>query len=91
MRLARRVISDRRVGPIAFLKPMKCPYCKGQMREELLDYIVEREDGQHLRLEEVPTWFCEKCDYTEVEEEVGEAIEDMLSHLDTVQRGGEEE
>ena len=71
------------------MKSMKCPYCRGEMREELLDYIVEMEDGQQLRLEEVPTWYCEKCDYTEVEEEVGEAIEDMLEHLDTVQ--GEEE
>mgnify|MGYP001381486228 FL=1 len=70
---------------------MKCPYCRGEMSEEFLDYIVELEDGQQLRLEDVPTWVCEKCDYTEVEEEVIEAIEDMLEHLDTVQGGEEEE
>ncbi|MCA9872405.1 MAG: YgiT-type zinc finger protein [Anaerolineales bacterium] len=70
---------------------MKCPYCRGEMREEMLDYVVELEDGQQLRLEEVPTWVCEKCDHTEVEEEVIEAIEDMLEHLDTVQEGEEEE
>jgi len=61
------------------------------MSEEFLDYVVELEDGRQLRLEEVPTWVCEKCDYTEVEAEVGEAIEDMLEHLDTVQAGAEEE
>ncbi|MGB4871961.1 MAG: YgiT-type zinc finger protein [Candidatus Promineifilaceae bacterium] len=70
---------------------MKCPYCKGEMHEEFLDYVVEMEDGQKLRLEEVPTWVCEKCDYTEIEEEVGEAIEDMLDHLDTVEAGSDEE
>lgn len=64
---------------------MKCPFCNGRMSEELLDYTVELEDGQVVRLEEVPTWVCEKCDHTEVEEEVAEAIEDMLDHLDTVQ------
>ncbi|MBK6324935.1 MAG: YgiT-type zinc finger protein [Chloroflexi bacterium] len=61
------------------------------MHEEFLDYVVEMEDGQKLRLEEVPTWVCEKCDYTEIEEEVGEAIEDMLDHLDTVEAGSDEE
>jgi YgiT-type zinc finger domain-containing protein len=61
------------------------------MVEELLDYIVELEDGQQIRLEEVPTWVCEKCDHTEIEEEVAEGIEDMLEHLDTVQAGAEEE
>lgn len=70
---------------------MKCPFCKGDMIEELLDYNVELEDGQEVRLEEVPTWVCEKCDHTEVEAEVIEAINDMLEHLDTVQAGEEEE
>lgn len=69
---------------------MKCPYCRGEMNEEFLDYVVEQEDGQQLRLEEVPTWVCEKCDHTELEEEVVEAIEDMLEHLDTVQSDEEE-
>ena len=69
---------------------MKCPYCNTPMTEELLDYLVEV-DGQELRLEEVPTWVCETCDHTEVEEEVIEAVEDMLDHLDTVQTDPEEE
>ena len=69
---------------------MKCPYCNAPMAEELLDYIVEI-DGQEIKLEAVPTRVCDICDHTEVEEEVIEAVEDMLSHLDTVQEGAEEE
>jgi YgiT-type zinc finger domain-containing protein len=69
---------------------MKCPYCNAPMTEELLDYVVEI-DGQEIKLEDVPTWVCDSCDHTEVEEEVIEAVEDMLAHLDIVQAGAEEE
>ncbi len=60
------------------------------MVEEELDYIFER-DGEKLRLEGVPTWVCERCDFTQVSDEVVDAIEDMLEHLDTVQEELEEE
>ncbi|PID85690.1 MAG: hypothetical protein CSA11_01570 [Chloroflexi bacterium] len=69
---------------------MRCPYCHAPMIEELLDYIVEIE-SQEITLEDVPTWVCESCDHTQVDEDVIEAIEDMLAHLDTVQAGSEEE
>lgn len=69
---------------------MKCPYCNAPMTEELLDYVVEIDD-QEIKLEDVPTWVCETCDHTEVEEDVIEAVEDMLAHLDKVQAGTEEE
>ncbi|MCZ7673254.1 MAG: YgiT-type zinc finger protein [Chloroflexi bacterium] len=69
---------------------MKCPFCNAPMTEELLDYLVEIDD-QEIKIEEVPTWVCETCDHTEVEEDVIEAVEDMLAHLDTVQAGAEEE
>lgn len=69
---------------------MRCPYCNAPMTEELLDYVVEIED-QEIKLEDVPTWVCDTCDHTEVEEDVIEAVEDMLAHLDTVQAGTEEE
>lgn len=62
---------------------MKCPYCKAPMIEEDMTYVVQMEDGQELRLEDVPTWVCESCDHTVVEEDVIAAVEDMLSHLDT--------
>lgn len=63
---------------------MNCPYCKGPMVEEEMDYVVELDDGQEIRIEGVPTWFCEHCDYTMVEDDVIEAVEDMLEHLDEV-------
>jgi YgiT-type zinc finger domain-containing protein len=63
---------------------MKCPYCKADMVEERLSYTVTYE-GEDLTLEGVPTWVCEACDTTLVEDEVIEAVEDMLEHLDTVQ------
>ena len=69
---------------------MKCPYCKAPMIEEEMAFIVQLDDGQELRLEDVPTWLCESCDHTEVEPDVIEAIEDMLYHMETV-AGDEEE
>ena len=69
---------------------MKCPYCKGDMFQEEATYIVEHE-GEQLQLEGVPTWVCESCEATIVEDEVAEAIEDMLDHLDTVQADVDEE
>jgi YgiT-type zinc finger domain-containing protein len=75
-----------------FLKEffMKCPYCKANMTEETLNYTVDHE-GQTLTLEGIPTWVCEACESTLVEDEVIEAIEDMLEHLDTVQTGVDDE
>jgi YgiT-type zinc finger domain-containing protein len=69
---------------------MKCPYCKADMVEEMLSYTVDYE-GQTLTLEGVPTWVCEACDATLVDDEVIEAVEDMLEHLDTVQQGASDE
>lgn len=68
---------------------MKCPYCQSTLVEELLDYTVEHE-GHTLKLEDVPTWVCEACDYTQVDQDVIEAVEDMLEHLDTVQTDPDE-
>lgn len=60
-----------------------CEICKGTMVQELQDYTVEADDDQIL-VEDVPVWVCEQCGFTEVEEEVIEAIEDMIAHMDTV-------
>ena len=59
------------------------------MIEELMDYEVETEEGDTLRLEEVPTWLCERCDETLVDAAVVETIEDVLAHLGEMT--GEEE
>jgi len=69
---------------------MKCPYCKAPMVEEEMVYLVQLGDGQELRLEDVPTWVCEVCDHTQVDEDVIETVEDMLSHLDVFGQGEEE-
>jgi YgiT-type zinc finger domain-containing protein len=61
------------------------------MFEEEMVYVVQMEDGQELRLEDVPTWVCESCDHTLVDEDVIATVEDMLSHLDTFGQGEEEE
>ena len=70
---------------------MKCPYCKAPMVEEEQAYIVQLEDGVELRLDDVPTWVCEICDHTKVEDDVIDTINDMLDHLDTFGTSGEEE
>jgi len=53
------------------------------MVEELQDYTVEV-DGDQILVEDVPIWVCEQCGFSEVEQEVIEAIEDMLAHMSTV-------
>ena len=70
---------------------MKCPYCKAPMVEEEMSYVVQLEDGQQLRLEDVPTWVCESCDFTVVDEDVIATVEDMLAHMDVFAGSGEEE
>lgn len=50
------------------------------MTLELLSYKAER-GGQELLVEEVPTWVCEQCDATEVDDDVIEAVEEMLDEL----------
>jgi YgiT-type zinc finger domain-containing protein len=82
--------SDRNGSEILELE-MKCPYCKAPMIEEEMAYVVGLEDGQELRLEDVPTWVCERCDYTAVDEAVIVAVEDMLAHIDTFANSDERE
>jgi len=61
------------------------------MIEEETDYLVQLEDGQELRLEEVPTWVCEICDHSVIDEAVIATVEDMLAHLDTFSHSREED
>lgn len=66
-----------------------CPVCKAPMEQVLQDYIVELDD-QEVVVEDVPIWVCEQCGFDEVEEEVIEAVEDMLAHMDTMLADEEE-
>lgn len=72
-------------------REMRCPYCRGPMFEEEMAYTVELEDGRKLQLEDVPTWVCETCDYTTVDEAVIATVEDLLEHLDEIVPPDEEE
>ena len=67
-----------------------CEICKAPMEETLQDYVVDK-DGQQVLVEDVPIWVCEQCGYTEVEDEIIEAVEDMLEHMDTVLAEQEDE
>ena len=67
-----------------------CEICKAPMETELQDYIVMVDD-EEVTVEDVPIWVCPQCGHTHVEEEVIEAIEDMLEHLDTVSDDDEED
>lgn len=69
---------------------MTCEVCRAPMVQEHQDYVVEMDEGE-LLLEDVPIWVCEQCGYSFVEDEVIEAVEDMLEHMDTVVSGEEEE
>ena len=60
-----------------------CEICKGLMEEELTDYTLDY-DGEQLLIEDVPTWVCTQCGHTFVDEDIIDAVEDLLDHLDEV-------
>lgn len=59
---------------------MKCSVCKGNMVQENINYKTEI-NGEEITIEDVPIWVCEQCDSSFLDDEVIEAIEDMLSSL----------
>ncbi len=69
-------------------QPERCPICRAPMTYEERVFVADVE-GEEVRIEDVPTWVCERCDHFHVPEDVVEAIDDMLSHLDTVSTGKE--
>lgn len=71
------------------VREKSCEICKAPMSQELQDYVVEA-DGQEILVEDVPIWVCEQCGYTEVEDEVVSAVEDLVEHMDTVVADQEE-
>ena len=60
----------------------RCEICLAPMEQELQDYTVERA-GQRLTLEEVPVWVCVQCGDMVVDEEVIEAVEELLDSIET--------
>lgn len=50
------------------------------MVQENINYKTEI-NGEEITIEDVPIWVCEQCDSSFLDDEVIEAIEDMLSSL----------
>lgn len=71
-------------------RQMICEVCKTPMEEEVTDFTVDL-NGEQLLLEDVPVWVCPQCDSVLVEDEIVEAVEDMLAHLDKVAADAEED
>lgn len=65
-------------------RTMTCPYCRGVMTEESMDYKVVR-DSQELLVEDVPTWVCEQCEATLVDDEIVEAVEKMVVDVEAIE------
>ena len=59
---------------------MKCDVCKGSMVQECSSYKTEL-NGEEVIIEDVPVWVCQQCDATLLDDDVIEAIEDMLKSL----------
>jgi YgiT-type zinc finger domain-containing protein len=50
------------------------------MVQETITYKTEI-NGEEIMIEDVPIWVCEQCDSSFLDDEVIEAIEDMLASL----------
>lgn len=59
---------------------MKCSVCKGNMVQETTTYKTEI-NNEEVLIEDVPIWVCEQCDSSYLDDDVIEAIEDMLASL----------
>ncbi|GJM42264.1 MAG: hypothetical protein DHS20C20_25460 [Ardenticatenaceae bacterium] len=59
---------------------MQCTVCKGTMIQEMTTYKTEI-NGEEVMIEDVPVWVCEQCDSSFLDDDVIEAIEDMLASL----------
>lgn len=59
---------------------MQCSVCKGTMVQETTTYKTEI-NGEEVLIEDVPIWVCEQCDSSFLDDDVIEAIEDMLASL----------
>ncbi len=60
---------------------MNCSVCKGNMVQEATNYKTEI-NGEEVIIEDVPIWVCEQCDASFLDDDVIEAIEDMLASLE---------
>ncbi|MCB8980203.1 MAG: type II toxin-antitoxin system MqsA family antitoxin [Ardenticatenaceae bacterium] len=59
---------------------MQCSVCKGTMVQETTTYKTEV-NGEEILIEDVPIWVCQQCESSFLDDDVIEAIEDMLASL----------
>ena len=60
---------------------MQCSVCKGTMVQETTTYKTEI-NGEEIMIEDVPIWVCQQCGSSLLDDDVIEAIEDMLASLE---------
>jgi YgiT-type zinc finger domain-containing protein len=56
-------------------------YCKGNLARKRASYTGTRK-GYHLIVNDVPAWVCEQCGEPLFDEEIVDAIQDMLGQVD---------
>jgi YgiT-type zinc finger domain-containing protein len=61
---------------------MKCLYCRGQLEQKQVSYTANRK-GYHLIIDDVPAWVCEQCGEPMFDADTVDAIQGMLSEVDT--------
>ena len=61
---------------------MECPYCKGKLYHQNASYSANR-SGYHLIIDNVSAWVCEQCGEALFDEEAVDAIQEMLTLIDT--------
>jgi YgiT-type zinc finger domain-containing protein len=61
---------------------MECLYCKGALVREQVSYAASRR-GYHLIIDHVPAWVCAQCGEPLFDEEIVDAIQEVLQGVDT--------
>jgi len=61
---------------------MTCMYCQGKMECGTAPFHIDRK-GYHLILDTIPAWVCAQCGETYFEEATVEAIQQVITAIDT--------
>jgi len=59
---------------------MKCAMCKGDMKEGIINYPVDREN-QFLLIKNVPALICQQCGESYLDDEVFAKIEEIVENI----------
>ena len=61
---------------------MECIHCKGTLVRKQVPYTVARK-GYQLIINDVPAWVCTQCGEPMFDEDTVEAVQSILSEVDT--------